>query len=297
MTMIYTVINTKKIEDADVVILSVPYEKTTSSRKGTANGPKEIIKCLDGKLEFWDQRYKCEPNMILKTAHKSLGILSLLKPEKAFQKITKEYEKVLSQNKFIFLLGGEHSISLGAFKALSRNINPNEVTILQIDAHCDLRDNDSDYPHSKVSNLAHSCVMRRASEFGYNIVQVGIRTYSKEEFEYFSDSKNRITVFDWRKNIPTIEQIMDSIKTKYLYITIDVDGFDPAYMPATGTPVQGGLEWYYGLELIEKAIEEKELIGADIVEVSPIKDSVLTEYGAAQLCYTMIAHKFKNKLL
>jgi agmatinase len=81
-----------------------------------------------------------------------------------------------------------------------------------------------------------------------------------------------------------------------VYISIDVDGFDPAYMPGTGTPVQGGLEWWYGLDLINRVIASHELIGADIVEVSPMRDSVLTEYGAAQLCYTIIANKFKDKL-
>lgn len=293
--MINTVINTKKIEEADVVILSVPYEKTTSSRKGAENGPKEIIKSLDNKLEFFDSRYKCEPNMFLKTTHKILRNISFLNPEKALQKITSEYENILNKNKFIFMLGGEHSVSLGAFKALSKKINPQDITILQIDAHCDLRNNDADYPHSKISNLAHSCVMRRASELGYNILQVGIRTYSKEEYEYFSNPKNKVTVFEWNKEIVPMEKILDSIKTKYLYLTIDVDGFDPAYMPGTGTPVQGGLSWYYGLDLIEKSIENRELIGADIVEVSPMKDSVLTEYGAAQILYNIISQKFKDK--
>jgi len=88
---------------------------------------------------------------------------------------------------------------------------------------------------------------------------------------------------------------LECIKTKYLYLTIDVDGFDPTYMPGTGTPVQGGLSWYYGMDLIEKAIAKTELIGADIVEVSPIPDSVLTEYGATQLCYTIIANKFQDR--
>jgi agmatinase len=165
---------------------------------------------------------------------------------------------------------------------------------MQIDAHCDLRENDSDYSDTP-SDLAHSTVMRHASSLGYPIIQVGIRTYSKDEYEYFSNKKNNVKVFEWSRKIPKITDIIRSIKTKYLYITIDVDGFDPAHMPGTGTAVQGGLEWWYGIELLEKAIKKSELIGADIVEVSPVSDSVLTEYGAAQLCYTMIANKYQKR--
>ena len=191
-------------------------------------------------------------------------------------------------------MGGEHSVSIGIFQNLAEKYNPKDITILQIDAHCDLRKDDSDYS-DEPSPLAHSTVMRYASEFGFPIIQIGIRTYSKEEYEYFSDKKNNVTVFEWGKNIIPVEKILECIKTKYLYLTIDVDGFDPTYMPGTGTPVQGGLSWYYGMDLIEKAIAKTELIGADIVEVSPIPDSVLTEYGATQLCYTIIANKFQDR--
>lgn len=295
--MIDTVINTKKLEDADVVIISAPYEKTASSRKGTINGPREIIKCLDSKLEFWDRDLKCEPHKVIKTGLLNLPNISNLSPKGALEKITKECNKLISKNKFIFLLGGEHSVSLGLFQALAKKINPKNVTILQIDAHCDLRNDNSDYLHDTVSNLAHSCVMRRANELGYNLVQVGIRTYSIDEYKYFSNPKNNITVFEWGNGkLPTILDIIKSIKTKYVYLSIDVDGFDPSFMPGTGTPVQGGLEWWYGMELVTRLVREKNLIGADIVEVSPMKDSVLTEYGAAQLAYTIIANKFKDKL-
>ena len=150
------------------------------------------------------------------------------------------------------MLGGEHSVSIGYFQALAKKYNPKDVTILQIDAHCDLRNDDSDYSDDP-TNYAHSCVMRRASELGFPLVQVGIRTYSTDEYEYFSNKKNNVTTFEWgRGKIPTIETLLKSFKTKYVYITIDVDGFDPAHMPGTGTAVQGGLEWWYGIDLIEK---------------------------------------------
>jgi agmatinase len=292
--MIKTIINEKNIDEADVVLLSAAYEKTASSHKGTINGPKKVIECLDTQIEFFDKKLKLEINDFVKVAHLDLGNIENLSPLHTLQKIKTSSEKLIKDNKFVFLLGGEHSVSIGVFESLAQKYNPKDVTILQIDAHCDLRKDDSDYNEDS-STLAHSTVMHHASELGYNILQVGIRTYSKEEYEYFTDKKNKITVFEWGAKIPTINQIIDSIKTKYLYITVDVDGFDPAYMPGTGTPVQGGLEWWYGVDLIEKAIAKSELIGADIVEVSPVPDSVLTEYGAAQLCYTIIANKFQNK--
>lgn len=292
-----SILNEKKVENADVVIVGAGYEKTASSRKGTVHGPKAIFKCLDTKLEFFDRTYKTEVNKSIKIAQKDLGKISTLSPEKALKKITDECEKLIAKGKFVFLLGGEHSVSLGLFQALAKHHDANDTTILHIDAHCDLRDSDADYS-THPSKYAHSCVLHRGNELGYKLVQVGIRTYSIDEYNYFSNPKNNITVFEWGngKKVPSIDEVLKSITTKNVYITIDVDGFDPAHMPGTGTPVQGGLEWWYGMELITRAAKEKNLIGADIVEVSPMKDSVLTEYGAAQLCYSIIANKFKSRL-
>ncbi len=296
--MVDSIFSAKKTDKPDVVIVSAGYEKTASSRKGTKVGPKAIIKMLDSKLELFDRTYKVQPRDKIKIVHKDLGNISSLSPEKAFGKITNECSKILDRNELVFLLGGEHSVSLGLLDALSKKINPKDVTVLQIDAHCDLRDSDADYNNESTSRFAHSCVLRRVNELGYPLVQVGIRTYYKGEYEYFSDPKNNVKVFEWgnKNKVPSVEEILQSIKTKYVYITIDVDGFDPAHMPGTGTTVSGGLEWWYGVELLETVIDQKELVGADIVEVSPMRDSILTEYNAAQLCYTMIAHKFKNKL-
>lgn len=295
MYMIKRVINEKNINNADVVLISAPYEKTASSHKGTAMGPEKVVEQLDTQVEFFDRKFKVEVNNFVKTAHVYLENLEMLSPEETLREIKSNYKNILKKNKFPFILGGEHSVSIGAFQALAEKYKSKDVTILQIDAHCDLREDDRDYSENP-SLLAHSTVMRHASNLGFPIIQVGVRTYSKDEYEYFSNKKNNIKVFEWGKNkIPKISEILKSIKTKYLYITIDVDGFDPAYMPGTGTAVQGGLEWWYGIELIEKAIAKKELIGADIVEVSPVPDSVLTEYGAAQLVYMIIANKFKKR--
>jgi len=294
--MVDRIINTKNIKEVDAVILSVPFEGSVSFMGGTSHAPEKIINCLDKNLELFDIELYCEPAKKIKTAHKEIFNLEKITGEIATKKISSEYQKLLNDNKFVIMLGGEHTVSFGALEAISKKENPKDITILQIDAHQDLRDDSCDYDE-KCDKFAHSCVMRRIHELGFHIIQVGIRTYSKYEYEYWQKNKKTITVFEWTKKEIPINIILKSIKTKKVYITVDVDGFDPSYMPGTGTPVQGGLDWHYGLDLIEKAIDKKELVGADIVEVSPQRDSVLTEFGAALICYKIIAHKFKKKLL
>ncbi len=293
---IKSIINEPKWENADVVLLSAAYDKTASSHKGTVAGPKAVIKNLATQIEFYDREYKLEVIDYVKTAHADLGNLNKFKPELVYKKINTIAEKLIQNNKFIFTLGGEHSVPLGVYKALANKYDPKEITILQIDAHLDLRNDDSDYSKNP-THLAHSTIMRRAHELGYNILNVGARSFSGEEHSYVEQNKNiNIFQFGYPFAIPKIEEILNSIKTKYVYITIDVDGFDPSVMPGTGTPVPGGLSWDYGMELIDKTISKFELIGADIVEVSPQKETVITEYASAQLVYSIITHKFKEKL-
>lgn len=295
--MIDRIVNTKEIKKADVVLLSASYEHSVSFMGGTAKAPKKIINCLDNNLELFNVELHSEPSKMIKTAHKEVKNLGKLTPENAAKKISSEYQKLFNDEKFVIMLGGEHTVSLGALSAIAKTENSRDITILQIDAHQDLRDDDSDYSNKK-ERFAHSCVMRRIHELGFPIVQVGIRTYSKYEYEYWQKNKNTITVFEWNERtprIPNMSEIIKTIKTKKAYITVDVDGFDPAHMPGTGTPVQGGLGWHYGLNLIERVLEEKNVLGADIVEVSPQRDSVLTEFGAALICYRIMAHKFRMK--
>jgi agmatinase len=292
--MIDSVINTEASREADLVFVSAPYERTASSHKGTREGPAKIVDCLHNQIEFFDRNFKVKVNDFVKSAHLDLGDLNSLSPEINMEKIKEKTGELISKGKFVFLLGGEHAVSVGYLSALAEKYNPKEVTILHIDAHCDLRNDDSDYSETP-STLAHSTVMRRASEMGYPLVQVGIRTYHESEYAYFGDKKNNVTVFEWNKAPASIKEVLKAIRTKYIYLSIDVDGFDPSVMPGTGTPVAGGLSWYYGVELIEEAIKAHELVGCDIVEVSPMPGSVQTEYNAAQLAYTIIANKFRDR--
>ncbi len=289
-----SIINTKNPKDADAHIISAPYDLTASFHKGTAEGPGKVVECLNTQIEFWDRRYKIESTEHIKIAHTEIAGLATMTPLLAHEAVVATCKE--SPAPLTILLGGEHSMSFGALKALAEKYEPTDVTIFQIDAHCDLRKDDSDYNDTDPTPYAHSAVMRRAHEMGYNLVQVGIRAYSKDECDYFSSFKN-IKVFEWGVGkVPSIQKIVSAIKTKLVYISIDVDGIDPAYMPGTGTPVQGGLEWYYTLRLLERVIEKKTLVGADVVEVSPVPNNVLTEYGAAQIVYNMINTFYKKRL-
>ncbi|KKS04185.1 MAG: Arginase [Candidatus Nomurabacteria bacterium GW2011_GWA2_41_25] len=295
--MIDTVINTKDAKKADIVILSAPYEGGVSFMGGTAKAPQKILKILNENLELFDTDLLCEPAKKIKTAHREISGLKKLIPEKAIKKISSEYEKLFSDKKFVIMLGGEHTVALGALDAILKKENPEDITIFQIDAHQDLREDNSDYS-DHITKYAHSCTMRRAHDIGFPIVQVGIRTFSKYEYNFWQKNKKTIKVFPWTKDnkIPKIGDIVKSIKTKKVYLSLDVDGIDPGFMPGTGTPVQGGLDWNYTLNLIEKLFREKNVIGADIVEVSTISGSVLTEFGAALLCYKIMTNKFRKKL-
>jgi agmatinase len=157
-----------------------------------------------------------------------------------------------------------------------------------------MRDDDSDYNDRDPSRYAHSCVMRRARELGFRTCSVGIRAYSQDEYRYAVAES--LPVFEWgRGDEAPIEAVLGAIATERVYLTIDVDGFDPAVAPATGTPVPGGLSWAYGTALVRELFMAREVIGADIVEVAPVAGSNLTEYAAAQLCYDVEGYKLLER--
>ena len=286
-----SIINYDNPKDADVILIGANYDVTSSFGKGANKGPAAIVGCLNRQIEFYERFTGTMPADQLKIAYHDLGDLNALSPEAMVERVRSAYEEYFGAGKFIILLGGEHSVSNGPWQAMAHREEASDVTILQIDAHFDLRDTDADYHDEPFGKFAHSCVMRRAVELGYNTAHVGIRAYSKDELA-FAKSKGLI-VFEWGPGeTPAPEEIVAAIKTDKVYLTIDVDGIDPAYMPATGTPVAGGLEWYYTFQLLQELFQKKKVIAADIVEVAPRAADTLTEYGAAQICYSLIAYKF-----
>lgn len=284
----------KDIKKADVLLFGIEYDKTSSFGKGADKGPKAIIECFDTQLEIYERLTKTNPARDLKISSTILLDLKNKEPELMVKEVSSEFLKKFKEHKFIIALGSEHSISIGIFDAWSKINSKNPITILQIDAHLDLRDDDSDYSENP-SKYAHSCAMKRALDMGFRIVPIGIRAYT--DFEMETAKKNGIKFFEWpcNENKELINKIISAIKTQNVYITLDADGIDPSHMPATGTPVQGGLSWNFTFDLLKEVFEKKNVIGADIVEVAPRENDNLTEFGAAQLAYYMIALKFKKK--
>src|SRR3989338_8458961 len=281
-------------KNVDVVLLGIPYDRTSSFGKGADKGPEAILKCFP-QLELYERFTKWRPSEHLKIAQVILPGISEMEPPEMVKEVSSQLSHYLKDNKFVLVLGGEHSIGTGIFDAWSKHVKPHDITILQIDAHMDLRPDDSDYNELNPTKYAHSCVMRRAVEHGFPLVQVGIRAYA--DFELEAAHHHKVKVFEWprKEDEHLLKAIMDSIHTKHVYITLDVDGIDPSQMPATGTPVQGGLSWLFTLELLNALFTHKDVIGADIVEVAPRAQDQLTEFGAAQLAYFMIGHKFQRR--
>jgi agmatinase len=285
--MLDSIINCTSPEDADALLIGAPYERGASFGRGAAGGPAAIVACLDRQIELFERHSRTEPARRYRIGYRMLHEIGALPPEAMIARIAGAVQR---SDGFVVLLGGTHSVSIGAFRGHAERSPAREVTVLQIDAHLDMRDDDSEYNDRDPSRYAHSCVMRRARELGFQTCSVGVRAYSRNEYRYALDE--RLPVFEWGKAAePPIDAILDAIRTDRVYLTLDVDGFDPAVMPATGTPVPGGISWAYGTRLIRELFLAKEVIGADIVEVAPAAGSGVTEYAAAQLCYDIVSYK------
>lgn len=322
--MVASMVNCHDWKEANIILLGAPYDGTSSFGKGADHGPKAVIYCLNSQIEFLEPLTQTTPAYDARIAYCDLErnnpvpdiknrVVYAGKPEQMVKKIEGTYRHILNENPhaFLILLGGEHTVSAGAFAALATPTIgriPDDITIVVIDAHFDLRDDDSDYHENPFGKFVHSSVMRRALDMGFNTVHVGVRAFSKEEFDFAQAKK--LPVFFWIPSVgkafftvPSLFEIIAAIPTKKVYLSIDIDGFDPSVMPATGTPVPGGLDWGYTLQLIRNLFVEKEVIGADIVEVAPriVEEDFgrtitfphasdrLTAFSAAQLCYSLIA--------
>ncbi len=276
-------------KNSQIVILPVPLEKTVSYGKGTSNGPSEILKASH-YVEFYDEEMKrelCFEKGICTLASINLQNISI---EKSLDKIHNEVSKHIDEGKFIAVLGGEHSLSAAPIMAYHERF-PN-LSILQIDAHSDLRNS---YQGSKYS---HASVMARVAEFNRNIVQVGIRAQCIDELEI--KKKYGIKTFYAREIKMGMygnhwQELVANNLTENVYITFDVDGFDPSLLPATGTPEPGGLFWDETLDLLKIVGTEKNIVGFDVVELAPSKFHSASNFITAKLVYKMLNYAFINK--
>jgi agmatinase len=289
--MVDSIINCADPALADAVLIGAPYQQGASFGAGAARGPGAIVACLDRQIELFERYTRTEPAYRYRIAQEMLDGIDGLAPEAMVATVA---EAVARHEAFTIVLGGTHAVSIGALRAHAARGRAHAVTVVQIDAHLDLRDDDSDYNDRNPSRFAHSCVMRRACEMGFRTCSVGIRAYGRDEYRYAVE--HALPVFEWGRDAePAIEEILAAIDTERVYLTVDVDGFDPAVAPATGTPVPGGLSWAYGTRLVRDLFRTRDVIGADIVEVAPAPGSGLTEYAAAQLCYDLLCYKLLKR--
>ena len=270
---------------ARVVILQVPLDRTTSYVPGTRNGPHEIL-VASSHMELWDEETQTDVH--------SIGIYTLPEMEFPFasmdevvREIRRVASEIVSRDKFPFILGGEHSITPAVVSAVAAK-HPG-LSVLQLDAHADLRDSFMGTPHN------HACAMRRTLEFA-RATQVGIRSLSPEEAAAVPTLPTTIFYdFNMRQRADWIDRVVDSL-SETVYVTIDVDGFDPAIMPATGTPEPGGLSWYEALTLLRRVIERRKVVGCDIVELSPMGGNVAPNFLCAKLVYKILSYRFGSEV-
>ena len=270
-----------------VIVVPFGLEKTVSYGGGTKNGPKEIIKASH-QVELFDEELNKEP-------YEEIGIKTLkpfpIKKEinSALNQLSKINEKLILENKFPMVFGGEHSITPGAIKPFIKKYD--EITILHIDAHADLRES---YNGEKFS---HASAIKRCLDYdNIKVVSFGIRNLSKKEMSFFENNRNRIEIF-WSKDKKKwdLNKLEKLFNKKNVYITFDVDGFDSSIMPATGTPEPGGLFWDDVLPIIKRVCQLANVIGADINELAPIKNFNSYNFLVAKLAYKILAYTFEFK--
>ena len=266
------------------VVIPFGLEKTVSYGGGTKNGPKEIIKASH-QVELYDEELNCEPFKIIGV--KTIKPFKINKNiNKALKQISLLNQKSIEKNLFPLTLGGEHSITAGCIEPFVKSYK--NVTILQFDAHADLRNS---YNNQKYS---HASAMRRCLDFkNVDLISIGIRNISKEEIPFLKKNDSRIKIF-WAKDQKkwNLKYFKRLIKNKNVYLTFDVDGLDSSIMPATGTPEPGGLFWYETLSLIKTTFKNANVIGADINELAPIKGFNSYNFLVAKLAYKILTYKF-----
>lgn len=273
------------VETSAVAILPVPYEGGISFGKGTKQGPKAVIEA-SRHLELYDEVIKAEPfRMGISTIKPIWGRKNAVSMQKS---IYQNARALINKGKFIVGIGGDHSISIGFVKAFAEK-HPN-VSVIQLDAHSDLRDSYEGSP------LSHACAMARIREYTPNTLQIGIRSMSVEESNIIEkDALPVITMHDFRKSWMDLDTALRRLPDP-VYVSMDVDVFDWSVIRSTGTPEPGGLLWDEAMTLLEKIFTQKNIIGFDIVELAAQPGDMNSPFAAAKLIYKMLGLKLASKV-
>ena len=267
-----------KEDFAKVFLQSVPYDGTSTWGKGADKGFDKFLDALDN-MELYDIETQTE--VYQNGVHILPPLINFNTPESMFNEVYNNTKALLEKGKFLTFFGGEHSISIGIIKAFYEKFR--NLSVLHIDAHADLR------PTYLGSAYNHACALHDASK-NCNLVQVGIRSMDIEEVEYMSKDQ----VYFAEKIHGKTQWMIDSINqlSNEVYITFDLDAFDPSIMPSTGTPEPGGLLWNDVIKYLKMVFESKNVVGFDIVELAPIDGLTHPDFLAAKLYYKMLSYKF-----
>ena len=264
-----------------IYILPVPYDETSTYMKGADKGPEALLNASPN-LEFYD--IETDTEVFRHGIFTAPAVKEKRSPEKMVDAVYKAASYYLAENKFIVMLGGEHSVSAGCIKAHKEKY-PN-LSVLQLDAHSDLR------PEYEGSIYNHACIMARAREM-CPITQVGIRSMDVVEKPYIDPE--RVFFAERIRNQPGWMEKAVNTLSEDVYITIDLDVFDPSILPSTGTPEPGGLDWYTVTDLLRNVVQNKNVVGFDIVELCPNPKMPASDFIAAKLLYKLLTLVFNKK--
>lgn len=268
-----------ELEKSRIILQPIAYDGTSTWGKGSDKGPAAFLDASEN-MELYD--IETESEVYRKGIHlKDTMELGDFDPDQMYDAIFQRTKSILDTDKFPTFFGGEHSISIPIIDALMEEHD--NLTVLQIDAHADLRSSYGGTPFN------HACAVYRASK-NANLVQVGIRSMDGEEEENM-DREKTFFAHDIYDNTYWRNEALEKM-TSPVYITFDLDAFDPSILPATGTPEPGGLDWYSTLEFLRMVFNRKNVIGFDIVELCPNEHSKASNFAAAKLYYKMLTYKY-----
>lgn len=270
---------------AKVAILPCPYEHTTSYGQGTSKGPAALLEAST-QVELFDEELWAEPYRVGITSLPAVNFSGKV-GEAAVQQVAEAVGRIYADQKFPVVLGGEHTLSTGCIMA-AHKVYPN-LTVVQVDAHGDLRDTYHDTPWS------HACIMKRVVDMGIPTVGVGIRAIGEDEAALIREKKlHRIFGHELDAAGKWIDRALHGIKGP-VFLTFDVDGIDPTLIPATGTPVPGGLSWEQSTAFLRTLFANHTVIGMDFVELAPTKTHPTSDFTVAKLIYKAIGYWAKSQ--
>lgn len=266
-------------KEAKFVILPIEYEKDVTYGQGASLGSQEIIKASQ-HLEYYDEQFDCEP---------FIKGIQLLDPLKLNDRSAQEMINVVSseirknQKKFLISLGGDHSTTIGIVKGLEQLHK--EFSVIILDAH-------ADFFHSwNGSQYNHRCVAQRVSS-NHEVALIGVRSMDKDEDEIIKNKEGVHLIKAYDYNLDKLKEILPKLRNK-VYISVDVDVFDPSFIRNTGTPEPGGFNWNSVIEILKEITSQKEVIAADVVEFAPLENYRAEAYSLAKLVYKIITLKSK----